>query len=143
MSVLYNLAKANGVEEALSQLSMASVAYVEDGMKELVGDAHGATKMYHDLREVYWWNGMMKDIAKFMPKCLNCQQVEVEHQKPDGLVQDINIPTWKWEDLNMEIISGHKAKDSLLQDRKGKDGIQAQPTGSGFGALLQNILYAL
>ena len=21
----------------------------------------GATKMYHDLREVYWWNGMKRD----------------------------------------------------------------------------------
>ncbi|KAH0778789.1 hypothetical protein KY290_005216 [Solanum tuberosum] len=24
------------------------------------------TKMYHDLQEVYWWNGMKKDIAKFV-----------------------------------------------------------------------------
>ncbi|WMV46470.1 hypothetical protein MTR67_039855 [Solanum verrucosum] len=30
--------------------------------------------MYHDLREVYWWNGMKKDIAEFVAKCLNCQQ---------------------------------------------------------------------
>ena len=26
----------------------------------------GATKMYHDLRSIYWWNGMKKDIAEFV-----------------------------------------------------------------------------
>ena len=25
-----------------------------------------ATKMYHDIREVYWWDGMNKDIEKFV-----------------------------------------------------------------------------
>ncbi|WMV24076.1 hypothetical protein MTR67_017461 [Solanum verrucosum] len=44
--------------------------------------------MYHDLREVYWLNGMKKDIAKFVAKCSNCQQVKVEHQNLGGLSQD-------------------------------------------------------
>ena len=39
----------------------------------------GATKMYRDLREVYWWNGMKSDIADFVSKCPNCHQVKVEH----------------------------------------------------------------
>ena len=42
----------------------------------------GATKMYRDLREVYWWNGMKRDIADFVAKCPNCQQVKVDYQKP-------------------------------------------------------------
>ncbi|MCQ8082127.1 hypothetical protein NP492_23680, partial [Salmonella enterica] len=66
----------------------------------------GATKMYRDLREVYWWNGMKKDIAEFVAKCSNCQQVKVEHQKSGGLSQDISIPTCKLEDLNMDFIVG-------------------------------------
>ncbi|WMV25170.1 hypothetical protein MTR67_018555 [Solanum verrucosum] len=41
-----------------------------------------ATKMYRDLREIYWWNRMKKDIVEFVAKCPNCQQVKVEHQKP-------------------------------------------------------------
>ncbi|WMV41007.1 hypothetical protein MTR67_034392 [Solanum verrucosum] len=32
--------------------------------------------------------------------------VEVEHQKPRDLAQYICIPTWKWEDLNMDFITG-------------------------------------
>ena len=66
----------------------------------------GATKMYRDLREVYWWNGMKKDIASFVAKCRNCQQVKVEHQRPGGSLQDIPIPTWKWEEVNMDFVVG-------------------------------------
>ncbi|XP_070040803.1 uncharacterized protein [Nicotiana tomentosiformis] len=32
-----------------------------------------ATKMYHDIREIYWWDGMKKDIAEFVAQCPNCQ----------------------------------------------------------------------
>ena len=55
----------------------------------------GSTKIYRDLREVYWWNGMKKGIAEFVAKCLNCQQVKVEHQRPDGLAQNIELTEWK------------------------------------------------
>ncbi|XP_070017341.1 uncharacterized protein [Nicotiana sylvestris] len=37
----------------------------------------GSTKMYHDLKEVYWWNNMKKEVADFLEKCPNCQQVKV------------------------------------------------------------------
>ena len=56
----------------------------------------GATKMYCDLREVYLWNGMKRDIADFVRKCPNCKQVKVEHPNPGGMNQEIHIPTWKW-----------------------------------------------
>ena len=42
----------------------------------------GSTKMYWTLKEHYWWNGMKKEIASFVYRCLTCQQVKVEHQKP-------------------------------------------------------------
>ncbi|WMV54913.1 hypothetical protein MTR67_048298 [Solanum verrucosum] len=34
----------------------------------------GSTKMYHDLKEVYWWGNMKKSIAEFVAQCPNCQQ---------------------------------------------------------------------
>ncbi|KAH0644931.1 hypothetical protein KY284_032815 [Solanum tuberosum] len=39
----------------------------------------GANKMYRDQREVFWWNGMKRDIGDFVAKCPNSQQVKVEH----------------------------------------------------------------
>ena len=55
----------------------------------------GSTKMYQDMRMHYWWSGMKRDIAEFVAKCLICQQVKAEHQKPAGLLQNLEIPEWK------------------------------------------------
>ncbi|XP_070005497.1 uncharacterized protein [Nicotiana sylvestris] len=55
----------------------------------------GSTKMYHDLKEVYWWNNMKRDVADFVAKCPNCQQVKAEHQRPGGFLISIEISMWK------------------------------------------------
>ena len=39
----------------------------------------GATKMYHSIRDLYWWNGLKKDVANYVAKCLTCQQVKAEY----------------------------------------------------------------
>ena len=66
----------------------------------------GATKMYHDLKELYWWGGMKKDVADLVSKCLVCQQVKAEHQKPAGMLQQIEILEWKWERITMDFVTG-------------------------------------
>ena len=90
------------------------VPKVDELRNQILEEAHGSrhsihpglTKMFHDLREVYWWEGMKKDIAKFVVKCPNFQQVKAEHQKSGGLLQEIQVPTWKWEDINMDFVVG-------------------------------------
>ncbi|GJT43785.1 putative reverse transcriptase domain-containing protein [Tanacetum coccineum] len=52
----------------------------------------GADKMYHDLRDMYWWPGMKRDIATYVSKCLTCSKVKAEHQRPSGLLQQPEIP---------------------------------------------------
>ena len=49
---------------------------------------------------------MKRDIANFVSKCPNFQQVKVEHQKPGGMIQEIDISTWKWDVINMDFITG-------------------------------------
>ena len=49
---------------------------------------------------------MKRDIADFVSKCPNRQQVKEEHKKLGGLTQEIDIPTWKWNVINMEFIKG-------------------------------------
>ena len=62
-----------------------------DGLRDrILEEAHGslysihtgATMMYHDIREIYWWEGLKKDIVEFFAKCPYCQQVKAENQKP-------------------------------------------------------------
>ncbi|GKA90693.1 putative reverse transcriptase domain-containing protein [Tanacetum coccineum] len=52
----------------------------------------GADKMYYDLRDLYWWPGMKRDIAAYVSKCLTCSKIKAEHQKPLGLLQQPEIP---------------------------------------------------
>ncbi|GKB53128.1 putative reverse transcriptase domain-containing protein [Tanacetum coccineum] len=66
---------------------------------------HEADKMYHDLRDMYWWPGMKRDITTYVSKCLTCSKVKVEHQKPSGLLQQPKIPEWKWDKITMDFIT--------------------------------------
>ena len=44
-----------------------------------------STKMYCDLRDVYWWNSLKKGIDEFGVKRSSCQQRKLEHQRPRGM----------------------------------------------------------
>ncbi|GJY82066.1 putative reverse transcriptase domain-containing protein [Tanacetum coccineum] len=65
----------------------------------------GVDKMYHDLRDMYWWSGMKRDIATYVSKCLTCSKVKAEHQRPSGLLQQPKIPEWKWDNITMDFIT--------------------------------------
>ncbi|GJZ79067.1 putative reverse transcriptase domain-containing protein [Tanacetum coccineum] len=77
----------------------------------------GADKMYKDIKEYYWWPGMKKDIALYVGKCLTCSKVKAEHQKPSGLLQQPEIPVWKWEQITMDFVT------SLPRTTRGHDSI--------------------
>ncbi|KAI3786520.1 hypothetical protein L1987_40263 [Smallanthus sonchifolius] len=66
---------------------------------------HGADKVYQDLRQQYWWPGMKKDIVHYVAKCLTCSKVKAEHQRPSGLLEQLEIPVRKWENLAMDFIT--------------------------------------
>ncbi|GJV79727.1 putative reverse transcriptase domain-containing protein [Tanacetum coccineum] len=38
-------------------------------------------------------------------KCLTCSKVKAEHQKPSGLLQQPEIPEWKWKNITMDFIN--------------------------------------
>ncbi|GKF31921.1 putative reverse transcriptase domain-containing protein [Tanacetum coccineum] len=61
--------------------------------------------MYHDLRDMYWWPGMKRDIATYVSKCLTCSQVKAEHQRPSDLLQQPEIAEWKWDKITMDFIT--------------------------------------
>ncbi|GKB79730.1 reverse transcriptase domain-containing protein [Tanacetum coccineum] len=84
------------------------------GIRKLIMDeAHtsrysvhpGADKMYYDLRDLYWWPGMKRDIAEYVSKCLTCSKIKAEHQKPSGLLHQPEIPEWKWEKITMDLVT--------------------------------------
>ncbi|GJY93690.1 putative reverse transcriptase domain-containing protein [Tanacetum coccineum] len=97
-----------GLDEMIGQRSDGTLYYLDRIWVPLKGEvrtlimdeAHkskysvhpGADKMYYDLSDRYWWPGMKKDIAEYVSKCLTCLKVNVEHQRPSGLLQQPKIP---------------------------------------------------
>ncbi|GJS88629.1 putative reverse transcriptase domain-containing protein [Tanacetum coccineum] len=61
--------------------------------------------MYYDLKDKYWWLGMKKDIAEYVSKCLTCLKVKAEYQRPSGLLQQPEIPVWKWEGIAIDFVT--------------------------------------
>ncbi|TYK06676.1 pol protein [Cucumis melo var. makuwa] len=78
----------------------------------------GSTKMYQDLRRVYWWRNMKREVADFVSRCLVCKQVKAFKQKPVGLWQPLSVPGWKWESVltkSVDFIPGKSTYTARLQ----------------------------
>ncbi|XP_057504736.1 uncharacterized protein LOC130788191 [Actinidia eriantha] len=52
------------------------------------------------------FQGMKMDVATFVSKCLTCQQVKVEHQRPVGELQPLPVAEWEWENVTMDFVIG-------------------------------------
>ena len=71
-------------------------------------------KMYQDLKHLYWWPNMKREIAEYVSKYEVCQQLKVEHQIP---AKPLQIPEWKWGMIIMDFVLG------FPKWRKGDDAI--------------------
>jgi hypothetical protein len=60
----------------------------------------GSVKMYQDLKKKFWWYGMKREIAEHVAMCDSCRRIKVEHQRPLGLLQPLQIP--QWDEIGME-----------------------------------------
>ncbi|GKE82336.1 putative reverse transcriptase domain-containing protein, partial [Tanacetum coccineum] len=110
-----------GLDEIIEQRSDGTLYYLDriwvpwkgDVRTLIMDEAHkwkysvhpGADKMYYDFRDRYWWPRMKKDTAEYVSKCLTCLKVKVEHQRPSGLLQQPEIPVWKWEGIAMDFVT--------------------------------------
>nr|KYP60677.1 Retrotransposable element Tf2 [Cajanus cajan] len=81
-------------------------AVLEEGHKSRLSIHPGMTKMYQDLKKTFWWSGMKREIAEYVAAYLTCQKAKVEHQKLSGLMQQMEIPEWKWDSITMDFIVG-------------------------------------
>ncbi|WVZ70314.1 hypothetical protein U9M48_018989 [Paspalum notatum var. saurae] len=68
-----------------------------DSIKKLIlSEAHdtaysihpGSTKMYHDLKERFWWYGMKRAVAEYVAVCDTCQRVKAEHRGLRRIISD-------------------------------------------------------
>ncbi|GKC70027.1 putative reverse transcriptase domain-containing protein [Tanacetum coccineum] len=103
------------------------------GLDQQMEKKEGADKMYYDLQDMYLWPGMKRDIATYVSKCLTCSKVKAEHQRPSGILQQPEIPKWKWDKITMDfitklpstkklakIVARHGVPVSIISDRDGR-----------------------
>jgi hypothetical protein len=68
--------------------------------KKILDEAHtlrysihpGSTKMYHDLRQQFWWTKMKREATHYVSECDTCRKVKADYMKPGGLLQLLSIP---------------------------------------------------
>jgi hypothetical protein len=63
-------------------------------------------KMYADMKKLFFWVGMKRDVVHFITKFLECQQVKADHHHPTGLLQPHDVPMSKWEVISMDFVMG-------------------------------------
>jgi hypothetical protein len=82
--------------------------------KKFLDEAHtsrysihpGSTKMYHDLRQQFWWTRMKRETARYVSERDTWRKVKADYMKPRGLLQPLSIPEWKWDDISTDFIVG-------------------------------------
>nr|GEZ93062.1 hypothetical protein [Tanacetum cinerariifolium] len=103
--IRYHPGKANIVADALSWKEMIKPLRVQALMMTVHSD-------------------LPKKIRKAQKAVMKRKNVKLEHQKPSGLVQQPDIPIWKWEKITMDFMSGlprmssgHGVSVSIISDR--------------------------
>ena len=101
------------VDGSLRYRGRVVVPQLTDLREEIVREFHcsrfvvhpSGTKMYQDLRRQYYWSRMKRHVEDFVRRCLTCQQVKAEHQKPERLLQPLQVAEWKWEHVMMDFMT--------------------------------------
>jgi hypothetical protein len=51
----------------------------------------GSIKMYHDLRQQFWWTRMKCETARYVSECDTYRKVKADYMKPGRLLQPLSI----------------------------------------------------
>jgi hypothetical protein len=83
-------------------------------MKKILDEAHtsrysihlGSSKMYHNLRQQFWWTRMKHETTRYLLECDTYQKVKAYYMKPGGLLQPLSFSDWKWDDISIDFTVG-------------------------------------
>nr|GFD40970.1 putative reverse transcriptase domain-containing protein [Tanacetum cinerariifolium] len=59
---------------------------------------------------------MKRDVAMFVARCLICQQVKIEHHRASGLLQQLDIPVLKWDEISIDFVTDRQSELAYYLD---------------------------
>jgi hypothetical protein len=87
----------------------------------IISEAHsllahlGASKTTTYLKDHVWWSHMVNEVKMYCESCETCTRSKPSNQKPFGLLNLIDVPTYPWESIGIDFISP-------LPESKNRDG---------------------
>nr|GFB78393.1 hypothetical protein [Tanacetum cinerariifolium] len=101
-NIQYHLGNANVVADALSRKSgMIAGIKVEE---EIIRDLERLDiELYKEDNEI--WT-IVENLDKQVEFLLDDDNVKIEHQRTSGLLQQLDIPVWKWDEISMDFVTG-------------------------------------
>lgn len=69
----------------------------------------GVSRTYARLAQHYFWKGMQSDVTRFVGCCEVCQKTKNSHSLPVGIFHPLQIPTRRFEAINIDFVSGMNA----------------------------------
>ncbi|XP_074266238.1 uncharacterized protein LOC141588708 [Silene latifolia] len=95
----------------LGELRKMGIYMIRRG--ETIGDMTVEPELYEEIRE------LQKEDARVQKwRCAVEQRVKGEHKRPQGKVQPLDVPEWKWESISMNFIVGlPRTQRDIISDR--------------------------
>ena len=66
----------------------------------------GISRTYANIAPFYYWKKMKNMITKFVKSCESCQKAKNSHLLPIGVYHPLEIPTRRFEAINIDFVSG-------------------------------------
>ena len=79
-------------------------ASLHNHLLTMVHEGHpGIVRMKRQLRKLYWWPGMDKQVEHYVKNCVPCNDSEKSHKTVKAPPQPIPVPDKKWSKLAIDI----------------------------------------
>jgi hypothetical protein len=81
--------------------------------KRIIAECHdcpsaghlGHTKTLQRVARRFWWPHMSRSVYSYVVSCPSCQRNKPVMQRPLGLLQPLPVPSSKWEQITMDLIT--------------------------------------
>jgi hypothetical protein len=104
----------NAADQVLVPVSLR--AYILNRYHGLPVTGHmGRRRTHNQVSAFFWWQGMYKDIAKWVAACLTCKKRKTPRNMHAGVPSAVSTSTRPWETVALDIVSAKPSKEGYVK----------------------------